>query len=116
MGRVVKHWLKRLEHMGKDDEIVIELEDGSEERFLHADLRAAFLNEMRRFRGETDKIHPLTLAMSRSSDPNRRSSAFAPMTSVSEVGEILPPTEVDRGPLRALDSQPQIGASMGPYQ
>jgi hypothetical protein len=86
----VKNWIKKLEREGRGEEVIIPLEDGTEARFPHSDLKEAFVNEMRRLKGEHVDIHPLTLAMTYSSDPNQRNSALASLTGVDEHGNIRP--------------------------
>jgi hypothetical protein len=87
----VKNWIKKLERKGRDEEVIIPLEDGTEARFPHSALQEAFVHEMGRFEGEHDEPpHPLTIAATNSSDPQVRNSALASLTGVDEDGNIRP--------------------------
>ncbi len=92
---MIRRWLKTLEREARGEEIGVPQMDGSEDRFPRSVLAEAFLHELGRVKGEHDEPpHPLTVAMTRSSDPNLRSSAFAALSGVDEDGNILPPRRV----------------------
>ena len=92
---MIRRWLKTLEREARGEEIVVPQMDGSEDRFPRSEMSEAFLHELARLKGEHEEPpHPLTVAMTRSSDPTLRSSALAALTGVDEDGHILPPQRV----------------------
>ena len=86
----MRAWIKKLERVGKDEEVIIMQMDGTEARFPHSALQEAFVHEMGRLEGEHEDVHPLTIAATHSSDPNLRNSAHASLTGVDEDGNIRP--------------------------
>jgi hypothetical protein len=72
--------LNKLERMSKRDAVHIPQEDGTVKSFPQSALKDAFLSEVDRMRGEEVPRHPLTEAVSTSSDPNWSNSFFAGMT------------------------------------
>jgi hypothetical protein len=83
-----------LEREAQGEEVVIPLEDGTTQRFPQAALLEAFSHEVDRLvRRHSEAPHPLTVAMTRSSDPTLRNSGFASLTGVDEDGNIRPAPE-----------------------
>jgi hypothetical protein len=72
--------VRKLERVSKRDAVYIPQEDGTYKSFPQSALKEAFLNEVRRVRGEDVPEHPLTTAADNSSDPNWSNSFFAGMT------------------------------------
>jgi hypothetical protein len=72
--------VRKLERVSKRDAVHIPQGDGTYKSFSQSALQGAFLNEVRRIRGENVPEHPLTKAVSTSSDPNWSNSFFAGMT------------------------------------
>jgi len=74
--------VRKLERVSKRDAVYIPQEDGTVKSFPQSALQDAFLNEVARIRGEDVPEHPLTKAVSTSSDPNWFGSFYAGMTTV----------------------------------
>ena len=72
--------VRKLERVSKRGTVHIPQEDGTYKSFPQTALKAAFLNEVRRMRGEDVPEHPLTTAAANSRDPNWSNSFFAGMT------------------------------------
>ena len=86
--------LNKLERVAKKDAVHIPQEDGTVKSFPQSALQGAFLNEVRRLRGGADPDHPLTKAVSTSSDPNWSGTVFSPMTGVDRDGNEIDPRDV----------------------
>ena len=68
--------------------------DGTYKSFPQSALKAAFLTEVDRLRGEDVPEHPFTTAADNSSDPSWSQSFFSPMTGVDREGNEIDPREV----------------------
>jgi hypothetical protein len=86
--------LNKLERVSRREAVHIMQPDGTYKSFPQSALKDAFLNEVRRIRGEDVPEHPLTEAVSTSSDPNWSNSFFAPMTGVDREGKEIDPRDV----------------------
>ncbi len=86
--------VRKLERVSKRDAVHIPQEDGTVKSFPRSALKDAFLNEVRRVRGEDVPEHPLTKAVSTSSDPNYTNSLFLPMTEVDRDPNEIDPRNV----------------------
>ena len=86
--------LNKLERMSKRDAVHIPQEDGTVKSFPQSALKDAFLSEVDRMRGEEVPRHPLTEAVSTSSDPNWSNSVFAGMRGVDRHGDEIDPRDV----------------------
>ena len=86
--------VRKLERVSKRDAVHIPQEDGTVKSFPQTAVKAAFLNEVRRMRGEDVPEHPLTKAVSTSSDPNWSNSFFAGMRGVDRDGNEIHPRDV----------------------
>ena len=69
-------------------------EDCTVKSFPQSALKDAFLTEVDRMRGEDVPRHPLTEAISTSSDPNWFGSFFSPLTGVDREGNEIDPKDV----------------------
>jgi hypothetical protein len=86
--------VRKLERVSKRDAVHIPQADGTVKSFPDTALKAAFLTEVDRMRGEDVPEHPLTEAISTSSDPNWSNSFFSPMTGVDREGNEIDPRDV----------------------
>ena len=86
--------VRKLERVSKREAVHIPQEDGTVKSFPQSALQGAFLNEVRRIRGEDVPEHPLTKAVSTSSDLNWSNSFFSPMTGVDRDGNEIDPRDV----------------------
>ena len=86
--------LNKLERVSRREAVHIMQPDGTVKSFPQSALQGAFLNEVRRIRGEDVPEHPLTEAVSTSSDPNWSNSFFSPMTGVDREGNEIDPRDV----------------------
>jgi len=86
--------VRKLERVSKRDAVYIPQEDGTVKSFPETALKAAFLTEVDRIRGEDVPEHPLTTAADNSSDPNWSNSFFAGMTGVDREGNEIDPRDV----------------------
>ena len=86
--------LTKLERVSKRDAVYIPQEDGTVKSFPEMALKAAFLTEVDRMRGADIPRHPLTEAVSTSSDPNWSNSCYSPMTGVDRDGNESDPRDV----------------------
>ena|SRR5918995_3653960 len=86
--------VRKLERVSKRDAVYIPQEDGTVMSFPQSALKEAFLNEVRRIRGETVPEHPLTTAADNSSGPSWSNSLFSPMTGVDRDGNFVDPKDV----------------------
>ena len=86
--------LNKLERMSKRDAVHIPQEDGTVKSFPQSALKEAFLNEVRRIRGETVPEHPLTTAADNSSGPSWSNSLFSPMSFKQKTAYEIDPKDV----------------------
>lgn len=86
--------LNKLERVAKKDAVHIPQEDGTFKSFPQTVLKEAFLNEMRRMRGEDVPEHPLTAAIVTSTGQSWKYSLFSPMTVVDRDGNEIDPRDV----------------------
>ena len=86
--------VRKLERVSKRDTVHIPQEDGTVKTFPESALQAAFLTEVDRIRGEDVPEHPLTKAVSTSSDPSWSNSIYSPMTGVNWHGNEIDPRDV----------------------
>jgi hypothetical protein len=86
--------LNKLERVSKREAMHIMQPDGTYKSFPQSALKGAFLNEVDRMRGEDVPRHPLTEAVSTSSDPSWSNSFYSPMAGVDRDGNEIDPREV----------------------
>ena len=86
--------LNKLERVSRREVVHIMQPDGTYKSFPQSALKAAFLTEARRMRGEDVPEHPLTEAVSTSSDPSWSNSFFSPVTGVDQEGNEIDPRDV----------------------
>jgi hypothetical protein len=86
--------VRKLERVSKKDAVHIPQEDGTVKSFPQSALKAAFLTEVDRMRGEDIPRHPLTEAVSTSSDPSWSNSFFSSMAGVNRHGNEIDPGDV----------------------
>ena len=86
--------VRKLERVSRREAVHIMQPDGTYKSFPQSALKAAFLTEVDRIRGEDVPEHPLTEAVSTSSDPNWSNSFFARMTGVDRDGNEIDPRDV----------------------
>jgi hypothetical protein len=87
--------VSKLERVSKRDAVHIPQEDGTVKTFPQSALKAAFLTEVARIRGEDVPEHPLTTAADNSSDPNWSHSFYSPMSVVDRNGNEIDPRDVE---------------------
>ena len=86
--------LNKLERVSRREAVHIMQPDGTYKGFPQSALKAAFLTEVDRIRGEDVPEHPLTKAVSTSSDPSWSNSIYSPMTGVNWHGNEIDPRDV----------------------
>ncbi len=80
---------RRLRREARGELVEMPQQDGTVKRFPSSELGVAFTNECRRLRREDLPVHPLTRAVSNSSDPEWHNSGFAEFHVAGEEVEDL---------------------------
>ena len=87
--------VRKLERVSKREAVHIMQPDGTYKSFPQSALKAAFLTEVDRMCGADIPRHPLTEAVSTSSDPNWSNSFYSPMSVVDRNGNEIDPRDVE---------------------
>jgi hypothetical protein len=90
----IRDRVRKLERVSKRDAVHIPQEDGTVNGFPQSALKAAFLTEVDRIRGEDVPEHPLTAAVVTSTGQSWKNSLFSPMTGVDRDGNEINPRDV----------------------